>query len=283
MLLTGRRYLDDRACYGTADVMDPERVRIWDYKFTAHDGLQTERYRAQLEALALFAAGDTASEASCTIVWIRPDGSHRPQSWSLGAADLQLVHQRLMETLAGVVDARQALAAGGTPDVARGTWCKWCPAYASCPATAALLSAAAGDVTGPVTAATATAAYRKARDLEAALHQTKAALYAYSHCRPIELGGGLRYGPRTVVRERLDASKARPLLVAALGAHAEAAWSYEASKASVQRAWRVAKADGATDATLTALLDALRAAGALEEEPSERMEEYQTEAAQSAA
>jgi hypothetical protein len=264
--------------YGTADVLHRECVEVWDYKFEGFESHHLPPARNhQLMFLALAAArARRATSATVGLIHIRPNGSHWIESAEMDAFDLDAYETELCSILDRVAEARATVAEGRVPDVRRGPWCRYCPAAAACPAVTGLIRAVALEpvqtaeqVLELLTPETASRAYLRLQEIEAALKPVRAALHLYADEHPIALPDGRVYGPVTTTREEIDARVARKALAAMYGPEvAEAACDFSTSKAAIQRAIRAvvdAKKKAGEKSTQKAVFEealaAIRAAG----------------------
>ncbi|MFN7131598.1 MAG: DUF2800 domain-containing protein, partial [Myxococcales bacterium] len=208
--------------------------------------------------------------------------------------DLVAFEEELRATVARV-KATQARAAAGEPvNVTSGAWCRYCPAFAACPANRDLvvtlatapesLAARAKAELTPTTAANAFHMVRKAR---AVLKEIDAALYAYAEeVGGIDLGDGTVFGVRESKREEVDGRVAFEVLAQKYGAEvAKAACGMESSKAAVRRALQQVKrslSEMGEDVTVAALereaMQAIRANGGVLAKESKRVKVYRADA-----
>jgi len=114
--------------------------------------------------------------------------------------------------------------------------------------------------------------------LRAEADEMERVLRAMARTAPVDVGDGRSLILRTVERESIDAAQAWPVLASLLGDEgARAAVTMEASKASVERGVKVAKAAGALKGTIKSgveqVMEAVRQSGAVTTKTSERYEE----------
>jgi hypothetical protein len=144
---------------GTADLVlwDERPLRVIDWKTTAYD-LDAQAAKPQLEFLALAAARVAGMDSAVAEVRVlREDGAcFIAASWALGWEDLDRVASEVERDLGRVGREqleRARLGAAYTPDVVRGSWCTYCPAWDHCPAqTAAVRRFRAADLAPPADA-----------------------------------------------------------------------------------------------------------------------------------
>lgn len=97
-----------------------------------------------------------ACEIEGRLLYVRADGRVFSDTHLFKAFELERFADRLAELVGRISEARGALAAGAALTAVEGSWCRYCPAYSSCPAKVALaramiseLSAAAGKPLSP--------------------------------------------------------------------------------------------------------------------------------------
>lgn len=133
-----------------------------------------------------------------------------------------------------------------------GRWCRYCPAYGSCPVKTGMMRAAAegrlraaiGEALAQGQAAAAVQTLADLKGLVGFLHNQ---LQEYAKARgPIDLGGGKEWGPRESVRESLDGKVVYEMLRSSFSPEvALSAVTLEATKGGLEDALRpLAKAKG---------------------------------------
>lgn len=219
----GRKYgpKDPRYVYGTIDAAKPGST-VRDLKFEGCEshtpplpGNRQLRFAALCEARV---SGSISIAAG--IDHIGPTGRVRPEDCELDSFALDEFEAELREVIIPRVrEAEAVVAAGQTPDVRRGPWCRYCPAGASCPSVTALIRAVAlepaktaEEIRAALTPATARAAYLRLQEVKEALAPVAQALHLYADEFPIDLGDGYVYGARETRREKVDGRKARDVL-----------------------------------------------------------------------
>jgi hypothetical protein len=293
---------------GTADVVgygSSEAVRVFDYKFEDYESHTPKvATNPQIRFAALCAARCAKTEGAIGIlIHIRPDGSHWEESALFDGLALDEVELELQTIARRVRAAGERVAAGEVPDVARGEWCRYCPAVCACPAVVGLVRAAAGapsQTAADLRAAlhdreTAAAAYRHLREVDSALKETWAALHVLAVEHPIDLGNGRVFGPVHSQRKAFNALKARAVLAEEYGTDiADNACTFDTSAAAIERALRPvfkaraaaadeakARGEAAKRVTLKATLEeamgALAKAGAIETKDSVKLSEHAAE------
>lgn len=279
-----RRYERRPGCvYATIDVCrrDGSMAKVLDYKFELYDNRQrAPRESAQLLTCALLVARAwNVSTVAVGFVHVRSNGTHWTEMATLDAFDLDAHFDTLRETAARIAQAEERIAAGQTPDVKRGPWCRWCKSVAACPAVTSLVravsqapAATAQSILDALTPDTAALAYRRLQEVEDALKPVRAALYLYGSEVGVDLGEGRVYGAVTTQRESIDGRIARKVLAQLVAPEvAESAVEFSTSKAAIERALRpVAKAkkEAGEKVTLAALqrqaLEEIARAGGVE-------------------
>jgi hypothetical protein len=258
-----------------------DEVQVWDYKTGAgHDrvGPPTAAENPQLHVAAIaLAAVHGKKQARVALIHLREDGTHYEDSAVLDELDLEMFAVELRDIHRRVELARREVASGKTPDVREGAWCRYCPAFASCPAKAALAmtlglepASLAADIKRYLTPTGAAKARVKLKEAKRVLAEVERAIHAYAEeTGGFEIAPGVVFGPHETTEEVLDGVGAFDTLELAFGVHvAREAVSMKASKASIERAlrgvWDARKAAG-EKVTLKALkdeaLEAIRAAG----------------------
>ena len=289
----GRKYPDRDSpdeIFLTIDLAGPGR--ICDYKF---HGFESHTMPAdknpQLAAAAYCVARiQGVNEITASLLHIGSDGHVREESAVLDYFDLDSFLVGLRSTITRVRQAEAEIAAGRTPEVTRGEWCRYCHAASCCPSVTALVRAIASapiaqtadEVYAMLTPQLAGKAYRRLREVQDVLKQVASALHMYADEFPIDLGDGTVYGPVTSDRESIDARVARKVLADKFGPEtAEAACDFETSKAAITRALQGvqrAKKEVGEKVTLRSIqeetLDAIRASGGIEMKQSRRVIEH---------
>ncbi len=295
----GRNYgpLAEDEIPGTADTVallaDGESVYVGDYK-AGYAKVPPAKDNAQLKFLALAACRAYGrSRAQVVIIRVRDDGSVWTDSAELDAFDLDLFAAELRDLRAKAVVVQAVVKVGAVPSVSMGDWCRYCPAFASCPGQTGLVRAATADpealtagVLKALTPENAAAAYIRLRQVEAAIGTAKEAVYRYAFAHPIPLPDGQVYGPVETHRDELDAETARRVLAERFGAAvAEKACEFSTSKKAIDSALRevqTARREAGEKVTLRTLndeaLDAIRAAGGLTTKTRQDVREHRPKA-----
>lgn len=260
---------------GAADVSgrDASMVEIWDWKFHGFEA-HTEPIatNGQMRFLALAAARAAGvSAARICLVHFGDDGAWWLEDDELDAFELDSIEAEVVATFARVEAARAVVAAGHTPDVTRGPWCRWCPASAACPAVTGLVHSLALNpmqivdaLRAILTPETAATARERLKEIKNAVALADAALRMFAEEQPIPLGEGRYYGRVMVADDEIEATKAHEVLERLYGRKAaDAAMTWTTSKEGIKRGVKVAQSEAkATGAKVTqkALFeDAMRA------------------------
>lgn len=264
-----------------AAVAEDDEVQVWDYKTGAgHDrvGPPTAAENPQLHVAALaLAAVYGKKKARVALIHLREDGTHYEDSATLDELDLELFAVELRSIHRRVEFARREVGAGKIPDVREGSWCRYCPAFAACPAKAALAmtlgqepASLAADIKRYLTPTGAAKARAKLKEAKRVLAEVERAIHAYAEeTGGFEVAPGVVFGPHETTEEVLDGMATFDALEAAFGVDvAREAVSMKASKASIERAlrgvWEARRAAG-EKTTLKGLkdeaLESIRAAG----------------------
>jgi hypothetical protein len=238
---------------GTADVVgvDPEARRgfVADYK-TGHGDVTPAARNAQLRFLALCVARVHGLDVVVVeIIRIRPDGRPWRDRATLDVLDLAQFAGELAALPRRIHEAAEDFVHGRSLEVHEGPWCRYCPAFASCPAKARLaVQVAEGRVLAeaeallPLTPERAGVAWGRIKEAEAFLAHVKRAVLA-----TLEEAGGelpLPDGRRLVRRtapgnERLEGPTAFAVLAEFHGSEvARAAVEMEVTKAGIRDALR---------------------------------------------
>jgi hypothetical protein len=248
---------------GTLDVIrnpvaEGEIPEVLDYKF---DGYESHSPAPDVNPQLLFGGLCLQrlygySNVRLTLIHFRPDGSHWAESSTrdMDGFDFDCYALRLRELVDRVHMAEDGVYAKKTPDVRRGPWCRYCPAIVHCPAVVAMVAAAASNPGATVEEirlamneqgglevrrAAASKAYLRLKQIEDALKPWKTALYMFASEHSIDLGDGKVYGQVDIPKETVDGKLARQVLATLHGGPvAEAACSFDTSKAAIERALR---------------------------------------------
>jgi SAM-dependent methyltransferase len=240
------------------------------------------RRNGQLLFLALAACRVYDRDSAIVeLIYARPDGSVWKDRAELDAFELDAFADRLRELPSRVAVAQKAIELNGEPNISQGPWCRYCPAFASCPAKTKLVRAigdgseiAALQKLQPLTQATAATAYHRLRSAKELLAKVESAVYAYARETPIDLGDGQLLGEVTREgNERLDGEIAYAVIREIHGVEiADAAVARSVTKKAIGEALR-GKVPRLAPAERE-VLDAIRAAGGSERPLRVVIEEY---------
>lgn len=253
--------------YGTADLValsaDAQTVHVLDVK-TGRGWMPTAAESAQLRFLAMAACATYGcAQAEVGHLHVREDGSVWLERATLDALELDLFAEQL-RTL-------HADAQAGTGRLSEGPWCRYCPAFASCPAKAALACASV-DMPATLTPEVAAAAWKRAKEVRQVLDRVEEALKEYAREQPFPVGEGMMLGPVESSRDELDGAKVYAVMARLYGDEvARASVDLEATKKSLDRGARMvaeqlkAKGEKATlkDLNAKALEEVRKAGGVL--------------------
>ncbi len=264
---------------GTADILayDADRVYVIDRKLWQSAGAAAAN--AQLAHLAI-AACRALGRTEATVALIYETG--RIDRADLDMLDMSAHRARLRSVHASLAAQAERLARGAMPDVAEGSWCKYCPAAHVCPAKVALVrrlvSGAEADELSmliPLDDETARIAYERLGYARNLLKRIEAAVYARAAESPIPLGDGKFLGQHQKVgNEKLDGDVTYEVIRATYGqAIADQAVERRATKSGIKAALKTAGAAPLSKAE-SAVLSAVRAAGGATRETSETIGEY---------
>lgn len=256
---------------GTAYVIDVKTGRGW---------LPRPSESGQLRFLGMAFARAYGCD-SAEVGHLRVDGEGR--AWldldALDALELATVETQLQ-------DARAAVAARIVAP-REGPWCRYCPAFACCPAKAALACASV-DMNGPLTRETAAAAWQRIKDVRAVLDRVESAVREYAAREPVPLGDGWQLAEVETTREILDARVVHSVLLSQLGAQAaDDAVQLATTKTSMEDAIKAhvaaEKAAGRKAAVAPlkrAVLDKVAAAGGITQETRSEVKERRVKVAE---
>lgn len=262
---------------GTADYLRVADGRAWvvDLKTGQGDVPHPSR-NAQLRMLALAACRAHGVSSARIGILHAPEGRTAWWTWAdVDAFELEVIASDLRRLAERIGYSRRDVAQGRTPYLVLGEHCAYCPARHSCPARTAMARALASETLaedwkrGLDDDSVAAATLARWKAAQKVLAEVGAALHARAKDRPIALGNGEVWGPRTTTREVIDAEKAWLPLASLLGDEgAKAAMSLDTSRAGIERGVKAAKlagrVSGSIKAAVAQALDAVRAAGAVE-------------------
>ena len=250
--------------YGTADLValsaDAQTVHVLDVK-TGRGWMPSAADSAQLRFLAMAACATYGcSQAEVGHLHVREDGTVWLERASLDALELDLFAEQL-RTLQATVEA-------GKGSMAEGPWCRYCPAFQSCPAKAALACATVG-LPAQLTPEVVAQAWTRMKEVRQVLDRVEEVLREYASTQPVSLGNGMQLAAVESSRDELDGAKVYATMAKLYGDEvARASVELEASKKSLDKGVRMvaeqlkAKGEKATLKDLNArALEAVRQAG----------------------
>lgn len=271
----------------------PDRVEVGDYK-TGWRTLPPAAVNWQMRggALALARAFDR-DEAGATLIYVRDGAVIRRDRAEFDALDLLGFAADLRRAWDRALADRES---GAHVEPTEGPWCRYCPAAQSCPAKVGLIRAAlAGELSGPVTTATAAALYPRLDDAIKLLGKVKAEIVAMAAKEPILLSAapdGTETWLGEVVgegNERLDATIAIEAAATVLSVPPDelAAFQREVADLSVTKSALEAAAKkraprGKAATAMRTILDAVRTRGGASRPVKRGVEVYTVKAADAA-
>jgi len=176
--------------------------------------------------------------ATVAIVRIKEDGSSWFDVADLTAWDLTVIEGQITAILDAVTDAKMAHAQEVTLKPTTGDHCRYCPAYASCPAVTSLaVAVGSGEFGLELTKGNAAEAWHRVKAMEKILKEVKAAVKTFAEIEPIDLGDGKMLGEVEGTRESLSGGVVYRVLREMYGEEAaDAACEIKTSKAAIDRA-----------------------------------------------
>lgn len=279
---------------GAADfvAISSDGVYVDDLK-TGHSHLTRAADNLQVTGLAVAAArAYGAKRARVRLLIRREDNSGYFDEASLDDFELDFALYRLRQAVKSVEEARAEVAAGKTPRLHEGPWCEHCPARAGCPAKVALVREfaiapedGASRIRGLVSRVEWRQALLRLRAAKKELGRIEAEIHAYvREVGPVDLGDGLEYGERTIMRPVIDGKIAHKEIVAFLDGRgkeieqardvADNACTFQTSKAAIKRALaKVAPPRGATR-LFNDVMEVIHDAGGVEFRKQTRVDEH---------
>lgn len=253
---------------------DDKGGALWDYK-TGRGYVPPPKENWQIKSEALLMAkvyGLTWVRAQ--LVFLGEDGAIRTSTAVFEQADLAQIEVQVRAILDRIERERARIAIGEAPRVVMGAaWCRWCPAFSSCPGQTSLVKVLASkpeavqaEVMALLTPENAGIAHRKLQVVEALVDKLRASVDAAAK----EFGGvllpdGKVYGPVEKSIESVVGSKAADVLEHLFGPEvADAAIKTTTTKTAIDDALRLHKGDRTLKAMKEEAYDALRQAGAIE-------------------
>lgn len=213
------------------------------------------------------------------------------QTRALDVAELDFIQLAQFETeLRGVLErsaaARAKVRDGLALDLRPGSHCRWCAAFAACPAQATLaLDIRSGDAEMRIAEMsldddeTASRAYAFLQRVKMLTARLSSMIYARAATAPIPLGDGRWFGKHaTMGKTKIDADIAYEVVRGLHGqGAADAAVSRSASQASIERALEIVGDKGKVAALKRAVMAEIKTRGGVKREPGETIEEFQHE------
>ncbi len=211
--------------YGTADVigLTDTHVVVPDYKVTER-WLGRPYASAQLRGLALAAARAYGRDAALVGFGRVADSGEVWWWWDeLSAFDLDMTAEALRELLE-TLDAEPAPILEPRP----GTHCRYCPAFAACPAQALLVRELAREADAPgelpqLTAESAARAWARLKQVQMLSDRLEAHVKLFASAHPVPLGDGRVLGLTEGARETLSPDVAERVLSEMCGPEVAAA------------------------------------------------------------
>lgn len=223
------------AVCGTADVValwtDPDgtgRVLVSDWK-TGRAAVEAPHENRQLAFLALCAKktlGRPEDRVAAQIAYVGADGAIHATGHEFAAGELSRAEDELGEIHAKVGASRTS-ARQGKESLITGAHCRFCPAFARCPAIAGAAQALLAEKDDELTPEKVPGIWATLQAVEAAAKTVRARLtdYAANSERPLPTEAGKRLKLVESRRDRIDSAKAMPLLRERYGGAADAAAS----------------------------------------------------------
>lgn len=207
----------DEEIVGIIDVLGAteDRAIVHDYK-TGHGYVEPAEENWQLRAYALFAARWLGRTGAVYSVIRAKDNGETP--WTDAAAldeyDLMVFEDELIALLRRRDGVRTLTREGRwneLPPLVEGRHCRYCPAFAFCPAKTAGVKALAGeaDKPGELTPDSAALAWKRLRLAQKALERYESILRDYARQQPLPLGEGEVLGLKLKVTESIVPARLR--------------------------------------------------------------------------
>jgi hypothetical protein len=270
---------------GTADLVglipDGQGLFLGDWK-TGRVAVSSALKSWQLRALALAACRAYGrSYAIVALITLHGDVVKYDQA-RLDLFDLASSAAELRAIVERVRKAKARAAAGERPEVVSGAHCRYCPAFAHCPAQVALVRQLAiepvsieREVMTLLTPETATRAWGRLKQVEAIVKRVRETLYGWAEEHPIDCGNGMVFGPVEAKKRELSGQIARKVLLERHGAEvADAACTFETSQAAIERALKPVAPNGGLAKLKRETIAEIEMAGGLTVKRVTRMEEH---------
>ena len=205
---------------GTADVVviseHEKTAAVTDWKTGVLASVAPAEENLQLRFHALAAARVYGVErVIAQVAFVGPDGAINPSPCEFGPEDFEQIARELQEITGSV--ARVGEGAGlqnAQPAFVVGEHCRYCPAFAACPAQAGTAQALLDEKTEELTPETAAAAWQRLLAVEAATKKVRRALQDYLVGREegVPLGGEAELGLAVSQRDTIVPGVAMPIL-----------------------------------------------------------------------
>lgn len=186
---------------------------------TGFDAVTKAQQNAQLKVYALARALRTGAEAvEGAVMYARPDGRVYADWAEWSRFDLDCFQDELKDALDRVRSARDEFSKGHLPVVNMGDHCKYCPAFASCPAQTSLAKSMGSDLLdiqsriALMTLEQRGAAYEKLLTIGKVYDQVEKALKVLAAQEPIPIGGDKEAREITFSKSLFDKAAALALL-----------------------------------------------------------------------
>lgn len=220
------------------------------------------------------------SEAIVDIIHIADNGYVKTDPVFLDAAHLEAVEIEIQDIVGKVKEAATVIGAGGVPRVVTGPHCNYCPAFTACPEQRALASLLGENPEKALPCAELThdnivQVYWRAKAAREVLRRVDSAIYGFVRAsgRPLQVGEGLRFGPVTKTRKKIDPQIARTVLREAFGEEVANALSPPtASQTGLRRALKLLK--GPVAPLFRKVLAVIEEEGGVERSSRESIELY---------
>lgn len=270
---------------GTADLVaisaDGKKGYLRDYK-TGRGHVPPPKLNWQLMGLALMLARVYGlEEVNAGIIYVWEADSYETHT-TFDTMDLDAIEAELEDLFARLVSLDIDMKKGAVPQVSMGPWCKYCPAYASCPGQTRMLWSCIRDPKAVINhleerldTGEATEVYRIWKVLHERVSHLGEALRGYAlSVGGFPIGDGLMFGPmRQTPRDHLDGTKLFRIMKELHGQDvAIKAIKLVGTKAGIEEALRPQShpKHNPLKALKQAVLDALREAGGVETKMPEK-------------
>jgi hypothetical protein len=231
---------------GTGDnagLLGVDAVIVTDYKAGWAGHVPPAREHFALHVYAFMAARCWGRSRAVVAIIRVLDGEPRIDRAELDALELDAIEERLLGIVRGVLAERAEYRAGNTVKLAEGDWCRWCPAFAACPAKVALAaSLGRGEYDDAIlTRENAAAVWTKLQGARAVLDRIEGALKTLAQVDPIALPDGRILGPVEKRRESIENVATAAEIIASRfdEATAKAAVETSMTKAGLKRALQI--------------------------------------------